>query len=128
MIWRRYFQCSLLWCSVVSSEALTLMCHQPNFTCPGNPVSCECQGVLVNVWRVFSTATSSQVFSFDTRNANTFSSDGYTAAICDNSARVLTSKLNFSLSESVEVQCVDNNHPDPARATLQVSSKRLATL
>jgi hypothetical protein len=95
-------------------------------------VSCECQGVLVNILRVFSTATGSQVFTFDTRNVNTSSSDGYTAALCDISGAgitsVLTSRLNFNLSESIEVQCVDNNQPDPASVTLQIAGKMFATL
>jgi hypothetical protein len=108
------------------TEALTLTCHQPNFICHGTPVSCECQGVLINVWKVFSRATGFQVFAFDTRNANMSISDSYTAALSDISGTgitsVLTSKLNFSISESVEVQCVDNNQPDPASVTLQMAS------
>jgi hypothetical protein len=62
MLQSKELRFSLLWCSVVSFTALTLICHQPNFICPGTPVSCESQGVLNIRWTVLS-ATGSTVLS-----------------------------------------------------------------
>jgi hypothetical protein len=119
---------SLIWCSVASSEALTLMCHQPNFTCPGTSVSCECQGVLNIRWTVLSASGSELAeITIGSNGAISGSSDDYTAVLCDVSGAapntVLTAKLNFSLSGNIDVRCSDNGIQGPANATLQMASK-----
>jgi hypothetical protein len=51
------------------------------------------------------------------------SSDDYTGILCGVSEdSILTSKLNFSLTESIDVLCQDNNQA-PANVTLQMASK-----
>jgi hypothetical protein len=124
---------SLIWCSVVPSETLTLMCHQPNFTCPGTPVSCECQGGLTVVWNVLSAATSSALFTpfefISDPPSPGMSAGNFTGILGEISGQgrdtVLTSKLNFSISENVIVQCRDN-FQGPVNATLQMASESLA--
>ena len=71
-----------------ASSGAQLTCHQPNFTCPGSPISCECQGVATITWEVRLTLAapdSEPLFShtFIATGMNESSSNGFTAALCN---------------------------------------------
>ena len=118
----------MFFASVSSGAELT--CHQPSFTCPDSPVSCECQGLLSLVWSVRLTSDSEPLFShFFTGMNEGYISNGFTAVVCNVTEDTqfgfiltrLTSKLTFMFMENVTVECIDNQHS--ATAILQGASR-----
>ena len=119
-----------------ASSGVQLTCHQPSFTCPGSPISCECQGVATKTWEVRLTLAapdSEPLFShiFTATGMNESSSNGFTAVRCnvtEDPPRLgiivtrLTSKLTFMFMENVTVECEDNQ-PDPVTACHPSESK-----
>ena len=109
----------------VCSGGLVLRCDQDSiWTCPNSSVSCECRARVRLIWRVTSTESSAKVFetSYDRMNRieDSSSLNGYTGFLC-NITEVRTmiqnitvgivtlfSKLNFTISEDINVTCEDN--------------------
>ena len=107
-----------------ADTASLLVCHPPNIICPESPVSCECQGLLSLEWTVTSIAIGSVLSHMNYLDTDTIgvvsSTNGFTGVLCnvtlDPPVRGfqftrLTSKLNFTLSENLNVQCRDNVLP-----------------
>lgn len=133
-------QLTVLLASVLYSSLLPMLsafmptCHQPNFTCPNSPVSCDCQGFVRLLWSVSRPVNGSeQVITrigfgpVDSIGAIT-TILGYTALVCnvtgDGEGRLLVSKLNFTLSEpSIHVDCADRSAR--GRVSLQAAGKRI---
>jgi hypothetical protein len=101
---------------VPMASALMLTCDQP---CPEIPVSCECQGARLHlIWGVdgselFPTSMNFQGDAVGT----TMYANNFTAVLCNSTEgntirgfviERLTSKLNFTLLESINVSCQDN--------------------
>ena len=105
-------------------SALTLTCHQPEFTCPNSPVSCECQGFVRLTWSVIASA-SGTAFQIGLGPGGSIVSIGsYTVVLCNvtgiDSIPYLSSKLNFTLSENTSVECNDNT-VETERVSLQMA-------
>ena len=91
-----------------------------NFTCPGSPVSCECQGLITLIWTITFSATGSSVlddpqgieFTVDDSIGSSSSNNGFIGVLSNISGSsfesTLTSKLYFSFSASITVNCRDN--------------------
>ena len=101
------------------TTALVLTCHPSNFTCPGRPVSCECQGLLTLTWTVTFSPTASSVLDdpqgilfADESIGSSSSNNGFTGVLSNISGSglmsTLTSKLHFNFSASITVNCRDN--------------------
>ena len=108
------------------SEGLEERCDQGSIfsTCPGSPVSCECQSLNRLKWTVTSTESGVELFmaTYDTRSEinDSISLNNYTGFLCNrtNGTRTientvlpfvnLSSKLNFTMSEDINVTCDDN--------------------
>ena len=104
-----------------AATALMLTCHPSNFTCPGSPVSCECQGSLIRlIWTITFSATGSSVlddpqgieFTADDSIGSSSSNNGFIGVLSNISGSgfmsTLTSKLHFNFSASITVKCRDN--------------------
>ena len=105
-------------------SALTLTCHQPEFTCPNSLVSCECQGFVRLMWSVIASA-SGTAFQIGLGPGGSIVSIGsYTVVLCNvtgiDSIPYLSSKLNFTLSENTSVECNDNT-VETERVSLQMA-------
>ena len=102
--------------SILSVSARFLTCSPSNFTCPGSVVSCECQEArLIVIWTV--TSSESELLDVTYRISSvvgvpTSPRDGYTVVLCDVDRSVvpttLTSRLNFTFTEDVNVTCQEN--------------------
>ena len=113
-------------CTILPADTASLLtCDPSNFTCPDSPVSCECQGVASLEWTVTSTATGSVLSHMNYLDTNAVgsvsSTDGFTGVLCNVTLDPpisgfqitrLTSKINFTLTENVIVQCRDNVQPN----------------
>ena len=86
-----------------------------NFTCPGSPVVCECGGLISTRWTVTSANGRELVLLDLGLNHDTSTSDDglYYGIVCtstgDGQMTIVTSKLNFTFTENVSVQCTDND-------------------
>jgi hypothetical protein len=98
------------------ASALMLTCDQP---CPEIPVSCECQETLLHlIWRVNGSDLFPTSMNFQGDDVGTtIYANGFTAVLCNSTEENttsgfgierLTSKLNFTLLESINVSCEDN--------------------
>jgi hypothetical protein len=98
------------------ASALMLTCDQP---CPEIPVSCECQEALVHlIWGVGGSKLFTTPMNFQGDDVGTtLYANGFTAVLCNTTeenttsgfvVERLTSKLNFTLLESINVSCQDN--------------------
>jgi hypothetical protein len=104
---------------VPMASALMLTCDQP---CPEIPVSCECHEALLHlIWRVNGSELFPTSMNFQGGDVGTtIYANGFTAVLCNTTEEKttsgfvverLTSKLYFTLLESINVSCQDNvNH------------------
>ena len=103
-----------------AATALMLTCHPSNFTCPGSPVSCECQGPLRLIWTITFSSTGSSVlddpqeieFTVGDSIGSSSSNNGFIGVLSNISGSgfesTLIAKLYFNFSASITVNCRDN--------------------
>ena len=106
-----------------------LTCHQRAVTCPGSPVSCECQGFVFHRWF----AGNERVLELSVNNEtgvpveSTISNVLYHGVVCSADTtgplenRVLVSRLNFTFTDHIDLMCVDVL--GPIMTTLQKASR-----
>lgn len=105
-------------------SAFTLTCHQPEFACTNSPVSCDCQGFIRLTWSVV-TPDGGTNFRIGFGSLGQTATVGrFSAVVCNatdiGSSLFLSSKVNFTLSENINVECSDNT-VGPERVSLQVA-------
>ena len=124
--------------AAVSSPVLSvvLTCHQAE-TCHDSPVSCECREALFRLFWSVTSINSSMLYETTYRHYDFTGSvrvdNGYTSVLCDittssdNHAR-LTSKLNFTLTSDMQVECRGNVESDMISLQKILPSKKTRVL
>ena len=123
----------LLTTAALSSPVLSavLQCHSSQ-TCPDTPVSCECREALFRlIWSITSINTPmlyGTTYRVGDDTGNVRAENGYTSVLCDvttsrDGLARLTSKLNFTLTSNMQVECADNVGSD--FIPLQTASKTM---
>ena len=121
----------LITAAALSSPVLSaeLTCHQPD-KCPDSPVCCECRDAqFLLIWSVTSINSSmlyEMTYRYGDLTGEVRVDNGYTSVLRDGATTseahpTFTSKLNFTLTSSLQVGCADNVHSN--RITLWKASK-----